>query len=118
TNSYLGGFSHGTSGIAWSLWRSGILNGNQEYIDLAKRALAYDRSLFEKEESAWKDTRESEKKCLHQWCHGSTGIGLSRVLVRSYEENVEMDEEIRVAVDNVRKYGFKNNDTLCHGNMG
>ncbi|PFW66819.1 type 2 lantipeptide synthetase LanM, partial [Bacillus pseudomycoides] len=43
---------------------------------------------------------------------------LSRVLVRSYEEDVEMDEEIRVAVDNVRKYGFKNNDTLCHGNMG
>lgn len=118
TNSYLGGFSHGTSGIAWSLWRSGIMNRNQEYIDLAKKAFAYDRSLFEKEESAWKDTRESEKKCLHQWCHGSTGIGLSRVLVRSYEEDVEMDEEIRVAVDNVRKYGFKNNDTLCHGNMG
>lgn len=39
TNSYLGGFSHGTSGIAWSLWRSGIMNRNQEYIDLAKKHL-------------------------------------------------------------------------------
>lgn len=115
---YLGGFSHGTSGIAWALLRlSDIIRGS-EYKEIAYKALQYDRSLFDKKHGNWKDIREEEVNYCHQWCHGSSGIGLSRILMKNFDGNLHVDDEIHLALNNIKSYGFKNNDTLCHGNMG
>lgn len=118
TNTYLGGLAHGTSGFALSLLRLAHLTGEENYREVAIKALNYDRSLFNPELSVWKDNRFDGKNYLHQWCHGSTGIGLSRIVMSKFSNSGEYDQEILQAVQNLQIQGYKNSDNLCHGNFG
>ena len=118
TNTHLGGFSHGTSGIASALWRAGVVSKHEEYLHVAKQALTYDRSLYDSSKNAWADLRKEKKQYLHQWSHGSTGVGISRLMMKQYQEDDLFDWEIQTAMKNIHDFGFKNNDNLCHGNMG
>ncbi|MGG3805390.1 type 2 lanthipeptide synthetase LanM family protein [Metabacillus fastidiosus] len=118
TNTYLGGFSHGTSGIAPALWRAGLISGSVDYLHIANQAVMYDRSLYNSSKKAWLDLRTKKEQYLHQWSHGSSGIGISRLMMKQYGEDELFDGEIQTAMDNIQDFGFKNNDNLCHGNMG
>ncbi|TDL31983.1 type 2 lantipeptide synthetase LanM [Jeotgalibacillus sp. S-D1] len=118
SGTYLGGFSHGTSGIAQSLFRLADFTKELKYQKMAEKALCYDQSLFNVEKGAWKDNRHVEERYMHQWCHGSTGIGLSRMTISSYTDNQLLDTEIYQAMQNLRAHGYKNSDSLCHGNFG
>ncbi|WP_338754925.1 type 2 lanthipeptide synthetase LanM family protein [Bacillus sp. FJAT-52991] len=118
TQTYLGGFSHGTTGIAAALWRAGEAASQKEYLHFANQAISYDRSLFNPNQKAWLDLRKKKEQYLHQWTHGSTGIGISRLLMKKYRDDHLFDWEIETAINNVENFGFKNNHNLCHGNMG
>ncbi|MES1042739.1 type 2 lanthipeptide synthetase LanM family protein [Peribacillus simplex] len=115
---YLGGFSHGTSGIALSLLRLSHLTKKDKYRELSYKAISYDQSLFDSEKGAWRDNRKSDDSWVHQCCHGSTGIGLSRMIMSIYSNTDKYNDEITQSIHNIRKYGYKNSDTLCHGNFG
>ncbi|XQY92289.1 type 2 lanthipeptide synthetase LanM family protein [Metabacillus sp. HB246100] len=118
TQTYLGGLSHGTSGIATALVRAGTVSGNQNYITLAKLAIEYDRSLYNADKRAWLDLRNDKPQFPHQWTHGSTGIGISRLMIKQYVQDQSLDSEVQIAMDNIENFGFKNNNNLSHGNMG
>ncbi|MDQ0216370.1 type 2 lantibiotic biosynthesis protein LanM [Oikeobacillus pervagus] len=118
TQTYLGGLSHGASGIATALWRAGGVTGHEDYRYFAEQAVLYDRSLFNPNKKAWIDLRKEREQYLHQWTHGSTGIGISRLLMKKYRDDPLFDWEVRTAISNVESFGFKNNNNLCHGNMG
>lgn len=118
TDPYLGGLSHGTSGIAMSLFRLGHLTKKEKYQDIAEKALRFDQSLFNIEKGAWKDNRQSEEQYVHQWCHGSVGIGLSRIAISNYTSNHLVETEIKQAIQNLQEGGVKPSDSLCHGNFG
>ena len=115
---YLGGFSHGTSGIAQSLFRLSYLTKDQKYQEVAEKALRFDQSLFDSEKGAWKDNRHAEGQYAHHWCHGSMGIGLSRIVMSDYTANPTVAMEINQALQNLRAFGYKSSDSLCHGNFG
>ena len=116
SQNYLGGLSHGTSGIAWSLLRLSDVTNRADFREAARKALRFDQSLFDEGEKAWRDNRDEEKKFLHQWCHGSTGIGLGRIKAAKIANVDTNDSEIHQALENTR--GYKTSDTLCHGNFG
>lgn len=118
TETYLGGLSHGTSGIATALVRAGVISGNQEYITHAKQAIEHDRSLYNADIRAWLDLRNSKPQYLHQWTHGSTGIGISRLMIKQHVQDKFLDSEVQIAMNNLGDFGFKNNHNLSHGNMG
>ncbi|MDN7227916.1 type 2 lanthipeptide synthetase LanM family protein [Planococcus sp. N064] len=118
SGNYLGGFSHGTSGIAQSLFRLSRLTGKQPYQETAEKALRFDQSLFDVGKGAWKDNRSTEDQYVHQWCHGSMGIGLSRIVMSEYTADPSAKREINQAIQNLRKHGYKRSDSLCHGNFG
>ncbi len=114
----LGGFSHGTSGICYSLFRLASVLGNGTFFDIARKGLAYDRSLFNREMCGWPDPKSDNSSDLMAWCHGSGGVGLSRVLISIYEEDAALPRELEIAMDNLIKKGFGGNQCLCHGDLG
>lgn len=120
SNHIIGGMSHGASGISLILFKLHSYIPNNIYREFALRLLEIDRLYFDNKDQAWKDGREDKKASSykHQWCHGSTGIGLSRLLISKYHQDEFIDEEIKIATNNIIENGFKFEDSLCHGNMG
>lgn len=123
----LGGFSHGTAGIAWALMRLAAASGDQRYHTAALQALAYDRSLYRPDEGNWLDVREggrpgeteaADSHFVTAWCHGAPGIGLSRLLMKPYCWDALAIEECVVAVRKTLADGFGKNHSLCHGDLG
>jgi type 2 lantibiotic biosynthesis protein LanM len=119
---YVGGYSHGVSGIVPPLLELGLVGSNERLQTIAMQALSYDRSLFAPDLGDWVDQRvpESRQACpFPAWCHGAAGILLSRLQCRSLlpDDHQAFDEDIHRAVPLLlsRDTG---SDCLCHGDMG
>jgi type 2 lantibiotic biosynthesis protein LanM len=130
----LGGFSHGTAGIAFSLLQLAGRSGDQMFRAPALRALEFDRSLFVPELSNWADLRTfasgpvrradrdaeaaSSRKGMVAWCHGAPGIGLARLAALEHLDDDTVRHEIDVALVTTTRFGFVMNHSLCHGALG
>lgn len=117
----LGGFSHGVSGISWSLLRLYHVTKKQEFFDTAIEAIQYDRSLFNSHNKNWKDLRAQKEGNMEYeaaWCHGSSGIGLSRILSMPYYRDDMILNEIETAVNTTLRIGMGRSHSLCHGDLG
>jgi len=79
----LAGFSHGAAGMASALARLAQASGEGRFADGARRAVGYERSVFDHELGNWPDLRSSSepKTFMLSWCHGAPGILLSRVIL-------------------------------------
>ena len=115
----LGGFSHGVSGIAWVLANLAHVTGDEKYLRASRSALAYDRTLFSADEQwKWKDLRDPmQEGSVVQWCHGPSGIGLSRVLLARYLSDNLLLEEVEHAI-RITLAAESLSDCLCHGTLG
>jgi type 2 lantibiotic biosynthesis protein LanM len=113
----LGGMAHGTSGICFSLFKLGSYTNNNSFVKEAVNMLSYDRGLFDKEKGVWVDKRKADGEAAYKWCHGSTAIGLSRLMLLKYYRDDEILSEIELAV-NMATRAIKEDDCLCHGNFG
>jgi len=120
----LSGFSHGAAGIAWALLKLSALTKEKKYYKTALEAINYERSLFYPELSNWLDLREFTKDqqnqhiCMTAWCHGAPGIGLARLLILPYLDDLTTRAEINTAINTTLKNGFGDNHSLCHGDLG
>ncbi|MBE8964808.1 type 2 lantipeptide synthetase LanM family protein [Nostocales cyanobacterium LEGE 12452] len=120
----LTGFSHGASGISFSLLRLYTLTGDTAYLTAAKEGIEYEQSVFNQSAQNWPDFRLSEQmnriNFLSAWCHGSVGIGLARLgsLPIIYTEKTYSD--INIALETTQKYGMPSTDVdhLCCGSLG
>lgn len=113
----LGGMGHGASGICFSLFKLGCYTKNSSFTDKGIELLNYDRSLFDKERQGWIDKQNNRNEIEKKWCHGSTGIGLSRLMILNFYKDDQMLSEIDLAVESVCNE-MKEDDCLCHGNFG
>jgi type 2 lantibiotic biosynthesis protein LanM len=126
----LGGFSHGTAGIALSLLLLAAESGEDRFRRAAFSALDYDRSLFVPELNNWADLRvftarpggaepgdEPAPKSMVAWCHGAPGIGLARLAALDQLADTARDE-IDIALNATMQFGFAMNHSLCHGALG
>jgi type 2 lantibiotic biosynthesis protein LanM len=127
----LGGFSHGTAGIALSLLRLAAESGEDRFRQAAFGALEFDRSLFVPELNNWADLRvfaskateadpaaEPAPKSMVAWCHGAPGIGLARLAALDQLADTTTRDEIDIAVSATTQFGFAMNHSLCHGALG
>jgi type 2 lantibiotic biosynthesis protein LanM len=114
----MGGFSHGVSGIAWVLADLANATRDERYLDVSRRALAYDRTLFSAREEQWKDLRDpAGPGSVVQWCHGPSGIGLSRVLLARFLSDDVLAQDVAHAV-RITLAAKSLSDCLCHGTLG
>lgn len=121
----LTGFSHGASGIAWALLELFGATGDDRYRAAAVGALEFERALFVPEEGNWPDLRgvpvEKTRELrgfMAAWCHGSCGIGLSRLRMLRYLDDPRLLQDARVAVETTVRKGFGWCHPPCHGDLG
>ncbi|MGH8625115.1 MAG: type 2 lanthipeptide synthetase LanM family protein, partial [Gammaproteobacteria bacterium] len=105
TDRPLAGFSHGTAGIAWALLGLWDVTGDDRYQDAARKAIAYERSLFHADVGNWLDLRPrapgedaGARAFMTAWCHGAVGIGLARLGRLQQMDDAEVRAEIESAV--------------------
>lgn len=125
----LGGFAHGAAGMAWALLELSSATNETMFRDAALEAIRYDRSLFSEGRRNWVDLRENvpadavtkrtgEVSCLAHWCHGSSGIGLSRIRWLRHCDDELARQEVETAVEATIAHGFGSSHCLCHGDLG
>lgn len=121
----LGGMAHGSAGIALALAQCYKLTKKPELKSAVIGAYNHDQSFYNETLRGWTDKRrEGEFFDGGGWCHGSSGIGLSRLLLEelgflSYSNvnQKKYDFFKKIALENsLKKTGF--NQSLCHGDMG
>ncbi|MFI1987733.1 type 2 lanthipeptide synthetase LanM family protein [Actinoplanes sp. NPDC020271] len=121
TGVMLGGFSHGSAGVAWALHELAAEFADRDLRELAGRAVDFDRRLFVPADGAWRDLRPEmagAEAYPALWCHGAAGIGLSRALIHRIRPDETLAAEVHAAVSLVRRHGFGHNHSLCHGDFG
>jgi type 2 lantibiotic biosynthesis protein LanM len=124
----LTGFGHGNAGIAWALLQLWSAAKQECYRKAALDALRYERSLLSTRARNWPDLRDPEllgrasadrrENFMIAWCHGASGIGLSRLKSLGSLNTSELREDIDVALQTTLERGFGGNHSLCHGDLG
>ncbi|MBL1437702.1 MAG: type 2 lantipeptide synthetase LanM [Rhodobacteraceae bacterium] len=121
------GLAHGTAGVALFLAALGTEQENSTLLQVADRALGYERWAFSPEENNWKrfDPLHPEQESTFQvsWCHGAPGAGLSRLgLLNSPAElpflNAQALKADMAAATATLLADDNGNHTLCHGSLG
>ncbi len=124
----LSGFSHGAAGFAWALFHLAAAGGGERFEAAARRALDFERTLFDAEERNWRDLRRflgPEGGFTVAWCNGAAGIGLSRLDILALlgtggaePWRQELLADVDHALATTRRAGFSFNHCLCHGALG
>jgi type 2 lantibiotic biosynthesis protein LanM len=99
------GFSHGSSGLAWSLARLGKVTHDQRFLEAAEDAFRYEEALVEA--SGWFDAEE--RTDAGSWCHGPPGIALARLGAH---------QEAQSALAITTESAALRHPGLCHGELG
>lgn len=127
----LTGFSHGTSGIAYTLLHLYELNKNNELKRAIEESFKYEANWFNSAIGNWADLREfnidnpnQELLYSNYWCHGSPGMSIS--MIKAYE--VFKEEKYRkqalIALKTTKDATISwlkdtlYNYSLCHGYCG
>lgn len=124
----LAGFSHGVAGIVSALLRLESITKNKKYFSVVQEALKYEQSLYIPEMKNWCDRRElnnvpSEQQGIGPvaWCHGASGILLSRMIMLKYVPDIlkgEIEKQMHIAAKTTMTHGFNGTHSLCHGDTG
>ncbi|MGB3463745.1 MAG: lanthionine synthetase LanC family protein [Cyclobacteriaceae bacterium] len=135
------GFSHGTAGIGYAFLQLGYYFDNPAFYFIAEMAFAYENQYFNSEDKNWPDFRkgfydektfEEFKKeykdgnkeffvssgSMRAWCHGSPGIGLSRVTAVKLIGDKYLDDlknAVESTLGSVKMQSEFLSYTLCHG---
>ncbi len=125
----LTGASHGASGIALALAVADDLLSTRTHRATVLDALCFERARFDPALPGWPDLRQDANpdSALIAWCHGSPGIGLTRLAMFRLAPVPAVAADLELAVDTtVRHYDGQRdgervrmaNLSLCHGELG
>ncbi|MCW3081697.1 type 2 lanthipeptide synthetase LanM [Segetibacter sp.] len=118
TGEALTGYSHGASGIGYSLLRLYEATKIVKYRDAFYDGLRYENCYFSKSHTNWKDLRSTEEKYQNSWCHGAAGIGLSRLYAYKILKDPSLLLDVNHAIEATKKTDLSNIDHYCCGNIG
>ncbi|MBR0346359.1 MAG: type 2 lantipeptide synthetase LanM family protein [Rudaea sp.] len=114
----VGGFSHGATGIAWSLTKLMRASMDDRYGDLVRAAFLFEESLFDPERENWRDLRHgANEKTAAAWCNGSVGIGLAHLDLDPALTDPFARQQVRRAVAATWLHGRGLDHCLCHGDF-
>lgn len=120
-NKKLLGFSHGSSGILYSLSRY-IRHSNEksDINTLIDKILTYEETHYDNILKNWPDYRyDIPDLNIVSWCHGAIGVGMSRMeLLQIKHRNPCVKADIKNSAEKMLTTGEHSLDTLCCGNSG
>jgi type 2 lantibiotic biosynthesis protein LanM len=115
----LTGFSHGASGIAWALLEVHHATGEDRFREAALQAFRYEECCFDQAEHNWPDFRGEQPSYPVFWCHGASGIALSRLRAWQILNDPNLLSEARAALRTVEQHSASlTSFSLCHGRAG
>jgi lantibiotic modifying enzyme len=130
----LTGLAHGAAGIGLALLELYGATSRQEFLEVGRRAFAYEDSVFNREQGNWPDFRSypgepsgsGSPSYALAWCHGAPGIALSRLRAMSLDvaHREPLVAMARVGLETMlgaieRRSRLPCQDaTLCHGLIG
>lgn len=139
------GFSHGSGGVGFALMQAGVYLNQPELIELGKKGVDYEEFWFSEKDLNWPDWRKgiySESEALkyenafkngarmefvrphdmNAWCHGASGIGMSRIGMKRLLGGTEFDDAIKASISRYSKdilsVPEKSIGIMCHGWLG
>ncbi|MBX3000345.1 MAG: DUF4135 domain-containing protein [Caldilineaceae bacterium] len=112
----LGGFSHGTAGIACALVQVYRASRDESFLAEAERAWAFQRSLYAEPPGKWQDRRGGTPAFLSNWCNGAAGIGLAATVCAADLPHLRPLIERAAAL--LAAETLPDLDTLCCGHFG
>lgn len=118
----IGGFAHGSMGIAWSLARLVLAGAGSDadrarWTALADRGFRLQAEQFDETAGNWFITQQGvRRESFHNWCYGSVGIGMAAGDLYARSGDAKYLPTLRRAVAAARdKWGSSH--TLCHGDF-
>ncbi len=143
------GLAHGASGYGHALIEIYNATGLSKYLYAAEQAFLYERQFIDAKKQNWPDFRHKELseylfygeidilkkivkegtlpkydlKYMNAWCHGSPGIGLTRLRAFEITEQDMYRREAEIAIEGTKsslemENGWSGNFSLCHGIFG
>ncbi len=114
------GFSHGAAGMSYALWRLFAATGDDRFAQGAREGVAFESRLYVAEKNYWKGSPDEEFNkrmgLWTTWCHGSPGIGLSRLGMLAM--GPESQRDALSAIEALKTVPEHPCDHLCCGNFG
>jgi type 2 lantibiotic biosynthesis protein LanM len=123
-NNPLTGMSHGASGFAFAFGLLFNITDDPQYRNARDFCLDFEDSVFDKSRGAWPDLREvateTEVTWPSQWCHGATGIGLSRLALLKADASSDprILHDLEYAIARTLEAWPYPVDTVCCGSAG
>ncbi len=145
----LAGLAHGAAGIGLALLELALASGDGRYRFAAEMAFLYERNCYDPERENWPDWRnmplsemyqfgridllkdllrqdkapQYRHHCMTAWCHGSPGVGLSRLraweLTGQEQYLQEAQQAMRSTAQSLTPQALEHsNFSLCHGALG
>ncbi|MDO5422738.1 MAG: type 2 lanthipeptide synthetase LanM [Eubacteriales bacterium] len=118
----LAGMAHGNSGFLRAYAALLKETGNGKYVEVIRKVLEYEDSLYSEELENWRDVRkDTPGEYMNAWCNGAPGILVARMELRELEEfrKDEMVERDLVRAGNAvmgQEPGMQT--CICHGAAG
>jgi len=116
-----GGWGHGNASLSYALFNLHHYTDNQQFYDLAIKALQYDQALYDKKTGYWRKTLDIAGDMHGGWASGTAGIGLSRYLISKYYSNEFMSYELSIIKDKLEmelEHYFEIDHSVCSGFLG
>lgn len=120
----LAGMSHGNSGIILAYSYLLKHTGNMDYKEKIIQMIKYEDSLYSESERNWRDMRNTvdpERQSANVWCHGGTGIVLSRLALwklKYFKDDVNVISDLKNAIDCLNRWEDEDRVCICHGLSG
>lgn len=145
----LAGLAHGAAGIGLALLELAVASGDGRYRFAAEMAFLYERHGYDAGQENWPDWRNMplsemyqfgridllkdllqkgqappyRHHCMTAWCHGSPGIGLSRLRAWELSGHSQYLREAQQAMGSTARSltpqaMAQSNFSLCHGALG
>lgn len=112
------GYSHGAAGIVYALAKLHRITGDAALGAAIEDGLRFERSHFDPERGNWRDLRYPTEQIYGEtWCHGAPGIGLGRLAMAFYPDEM-LAAEAGIGLETAVKRGRREIDHLCCGNLG
>ena len=118
----IGGFAHGSMGIAWSLARlvltaAGSDNDRARWSTVAERGFQLQHEQYDEATGNWFITQQGvRRESFHNWCYGSVGIGMAAGDLYVRTSDPKYLHTLRRAVTAGRDE-WGSSHTLCHGDF-
>lgn len=112
------GFGHGASGIAYALIELASRTGREDFREVAREGLAFERLHYRPEIGNWRSLRDDSTSVMNAWCNGAPGVALARLRIALHEPGAAGFEELEIALHTTGEAPPSNVDVVCCGDMG